>query len=88
MLPLTRRRRTYILNSLIENNLIIIAYRTRLTALGVTVGSTKCLGNSINRYTGSGQAECTTTSYILRLQGLGVVTGNASCLTNRLERIT
>jgi hypothetical protein len=67
---------------------IIAAYKARLSAAGVTVGSTKCLSNYVNNLTGTSKADCITTAYKLRLQALGVVTGPTTCLTNYVKNLT
>lgn len=67
---------------------IISAYRTRLQALGVTVGTTKCLSGYVNNLTGTSKAECIVTAYKLRLQALGIVTGPSDCLTNYIKNLT
>jgi len=67
---------------------IVAAYKTRLIAAGVTVGSTKCLSNYVNNLTDTSKADCITTAYKLRLQALGVVTGPTTCLTNYITNLT
>ena len=65
------------------------AFKDRLVAAGVVIPTNvTCTAKYINRFTGSGEAECITTAYKLRLQALGVVTGPTTCLTNYITNLT
>ena len=69
-------------------NKIIQAFKTRLQADGIVVGSMKCLAQQVDAMTGPSQAEGIATQMWLRLQAAGVVTGDNTCLVNQLKGIT